>query len=370
MSYSHRADKDLAPDLQRALGQLAKPWNQPRALRVFRDRTDLATASDLTAEIEDALARSRYFLLLACPESARSEWVGKEVEYWKRHKSPESFLIAVTDGAAVWNGGDFEWPASTALPQSLRGYFAAVPLWEDLSFARDKDRRSLRHSEFRSAVASLASKPRGVPKRQLDSEDVRQHRRATRVREAGVAALVVLLVAAVVAGLGFLVQRNEARQQRDIAVARELVSRSRLLTVTDPFGSRLTALAAWRIAPTPETRHALLDVAHNPRTVVLTGHTSSVGSVVFAPGGRTLATGSADGARLWDTTTRQPIGSPLTGQTGGVTSVAFGPDGRTLATGGKDRTVRLWDTATRQPIGDLITGQTGGVTSVAFGPDG
>lgn len=219
MSYSHDADEKLASDLQRALSRLAKPWNQPRAIRVFRDRTDLSAAHDLPAEIESALSHSRYFLLLASPTAASSAWVGKEVDFWRRNGTPDTFLIAMTDGVIAWGDGDFDWTVTTALPRSLRGYFDAEPHWVSLAFAHDEDIRSLRDSSFRRAVASLASRPRGVPMEQLDSADVSAHRRSMRWRRTVVAGLVVLLVLSIVAGVGFLLQRNEARKQRDIAIS-------------------------------------------------------------------------------------------------------------------------------------------------------
>ena len=45
---------------------------------------------------------------------------------------------------------------------------------------------------------------------------------------------------------------------------------------------------------------------------------------------------------LWDLTDRdrpRRLGQPLTGHTDAVLAVAFAPDGRTLATGGADGTV-------------------------------
>ena len=42
ISYSHAADGALAPALQRGLHRLAKPWYALRALRVYRDETNLA----------------------------------------------------------------------------------------------------------------------------------------------------------------------------------------------------------------------------------------------------------------------------------------------------------------------------------------
>jgi len=42
MSYSHAADGNLAPALQSALYQFAKPWYRRRAMKVFRDETSMA----------------------------------------------------------------------------------------------------------------------------------------------------------------------------------------------------------------------------------------------------------------------------------------------------------------------------------------
>jgi len=65
ISYSHIADIQVAPALQSALENFAKPWHSIRAFRVFHDTTNLSLAPELWPEIETALSQSEYLLFLA-----------------------------------------------------------------------------------------------------------------------------------------------------------------------------------------------------------------------------------------------------------------------------------------------------------------
>ncbi|WP_229703533.1 WD40 repeat domain-containing protein [Streptomyces albiflavescens] len=76
----------------------------------------------------------------------------------------------------------------------------------------------------------------------------------------------------------------------------------------------------------------------------LTAHLDSVFAVAFSPDSHLLATGSRTGTvRLWNPTTRQPIGEPLTGHQVPVLAVAFSPDDALLATGSDDGTIALYE---------------------------
>ena len=96
ISYAHDADEVFAPVLQRGLQHLAKPWNRRRAMEVFRDETSLAAGPGLWPSIRNALDASRWFVLLASPEAARSEWVGEELMHWVSSKGADHLLVVLT----------------------------------------------------------------------------------------------------------------------------------------------------------------------------------------------------------------------------------------------------------------------------------
>jgi hypothetical protein len=199
ISYSHSADGRLAPAVQTALQRLARRWYAVRALRVFRDQGSLAVNPHLWASIAAAMSESAWFVLLTSPDAAASPWVNREIEHWCAHNDPEHVLIVLTDGTLAWDNsqGDFDPAVSDALPPALMGRFTNEPLFLDLRWARDDTDLDLRNSRFRQAIAELAAPMHGMDREDLESEDVRRHRRALRV--AGVVALafvVALLVAA------------------------------------------------------------------------------------------------------------------------------------------------------------------------------
>lgn len=98
ISYSHAADGELAPSLQKAFHRIAKPIFKFRSLNVFRDETSLSATPHLWNTIEDALRQSQYLVLLASPTAAQSIWVQKEVEFWLNNNSIETILIGLTEG--------------------------------------------------------------------------------------------------------------------------------------------------------------------------------------------------------------------------------------------------------------------------------
>jgi TIR domain/WD domain, G-beta repeat len=172
----------------------------------------------------------------------------------------------------------------------------------------------------------------------------RERRRRTRT----ITVLSTLLVIALIAGGTAFWQQQRASGAQHTIIARGMVAQADRIRDQDPRGTLQLGVAADQFDASPQTRASLRRTLEStPHFRTLTGHTSAVHGVAFAPDGRTLATGSADRTvRLWDLSDRNqphPLGAPLTGHTSTVEGVAFAPDGRTLATTSDDQTIRLWD---------------------------
>lgn len=375
ISYSHAADGLLAPRLQSALQRFAKPWWKRRAIRVFRDETSLSANPHLWSSITEALDSAGWFILLLSPDAADSQWVNREVEYWLDHKDPDRILPVLTEGRFVWDERIQRVAQGSSVPSPLLTAFSEEPRWVDLRWARHETHLDLRDSRFRGAVADIASAVRGVPKDDLESEEVRQHRRTVRTAWTAGLALAGLAVATGIAAIYANSQRQEAVAQRlvaeeqtEIAVANEVrageqtvlaeeasaLARSRELAASainvladDPELSILLGLEAIDAAPPGsdvpiESVSALRQAIHG---------SPLLRRERIAPGGFTFATPSPDGTLLMmsadETNTVQMVDpetwevvwehfDPETIDTGFAGS--FSPDGTLVAIGYLDST--------------------------------
>ena len=89
----------------------------------------------------------------------------------------------------------------------------------DLRWAEEETQLDLRNGRFREVVADIASSLRGIPKDDLESEEVRQHRRTRRTAWGAGIALAVLAVAAITGAVIAIDQREQAEAQRTFAEA-------------------------------------------------------------------------------------------------------------------------------------------------------
>ncbi|HEY3833159.1 MAG TPA: TIR domain-containing protein [Acidimicrobiia bacterium] len=378
ISYSHAADGQLAPALQRGLQQLAKPWHRRRALRVFRDETGLSTNPHLWSAIASALDDSSWFVLLASPEAAASDWVNREVREWLATKPAARILPVVT-------GGEWRWDEPTsalagdAVPVLLRQTFAEEPRHLDLRWARDDTDLDLNHPRFRDAIADLAAPMHGVSKDDIEGEDVRQHRHARRLARGAVSALALLLVMALAFGAIAISQRSQAVDQRDradqqarLADARRLASLATSGASNDLARSALLAIEGNRLVNDSETRGAILSVAEDAAPVREIIH-GSWDAAALSPDGRTVATVGSQGISLIDLRTER---LRLIDREGfdDVRSVSFSPNGEFLALGRTDA-VDIRDARTGAQVRPMLLIRGAGaqrtfVAHVHFSTDG
>lgn len=70
----------------------------PKRLKpVFRDKTDLG-AGGLTVSLHKELERSHFLIVICSPHSAKSDWVGKEIEYFRELGREENVIPFIVDG--------------------------------------------------------------------------------------------------------------------------------------------------------------------------------------------------------------------------------------------------------------------------------
>ena len=202
---------------------------------MFHDESALSANPGLWSSITDALDESEWFVLLASPDAAQSEWVNREVEYWCTHKDPARVLPVVTEGEWAWDGaaGGFDMALCTAVPLALVGVFREEPRHIDMRWARSDAQLDLQNGRFRDQVAELAAPMHGVAKDDLAGDDVRQHRRTLRTAWGAVALLLLLLAASVTSALVAVRSADEARASEQEAVdARVEADRQAALAVS------------------------------------------------------------------------------------------------------------------------------------------
>ena len=144
----------MAPALQIGLEKFAKPWYKLRNLNIFRDEASLAASPHLWSNIVKALDDSEFLVYMASPESAKSKWVTKEIEYWLEHKSIDKLLIVLTEGEIIWdeNENHFLTHTNNALSQALMDAFDSEPFYIDLRDCREDDNLSLNNSIFKKEI--------------------------------------------------------------------------------------------------------------------------------------------------------------------------------------------------------------------------
>lgn len=333
LSYSHAHDGRLVPALHTGLERFAKRWYQLRALRIFYDSASLSAAPELWGAIEHALSRSSWFVLLASPDAARSDWVAKEVDWWVEHRSADRIIVVATGPGFDWTETD---PAVPVVPPSLRRALRTEPRWIDLGWLSEAEQIDQANPRFRDAIAEIGAPLHGVDKDMLVGTQIREHRRTMRIARAAVAALAALALVAVSAALVAVAQRDEARSQARLATSRQLAATSRTLLPSRLDLARLLAVEAHRLDRNVETRAALLDsLTSSPSLSRFLAAGRPVTALGTATGSGTIVAGGQDGTIVrWEAGDRRsetamgskPVVAVAASVDGAVVAAADGTD--------------------------------------------
>jgi WD40 repeat protein len=333
LSYSRDSDADLAIALQRGVEKFGKKWNQARSLKVFRDAASLSANPGLWSSIETALSESAWFVLLASPKAASSKWVDREIRWWLEHRSAQTMLIVLTGGDVAWDdeSNDYDWVSSTAIPSALRGASHEMPRYVDARWSQSTDQLSEINPDLNEAIVDIASAVRGIEKDELVGDAVREHARTVRLARAVRMALASLFVAAVIAALIAISQRNSAIEQARIALSRQVAATAERELSTNLDVAMLLAVMAHRTQPNSETRSALIRAnTASPKLVRYFPMGAQVNELAGSGDGNTAVAGLADG-RVMRWTLAEPEPKELIRLPDAVSNLAISRDGGVVA---------------------------------------
>lgn len=256
ISYSHR-DELWATWLHKSLesyrpprllvGTITSRGEVPRRLApVFRDREELASATDLGEAVTTALRESACQIVICSPNAARSKWVNEEILAFKRLGREDRIFCLIVAGepnATDMPGREDE----ECFPPALRFRLAADgTLGDSRTEPIAADARPGKDGRFPAKlklIAGLLGVGFDVLRRR---EQQRRVRRLTIIAGSSIAGMLLTSALAVYA----LVQRSEARTQtvRAEAEAETAKQTTRFLVdlfrISDPSEARGNAVTA------------------------------------------------------------------------------------------------------------------------------
>jgi tetratricopeptide (TPR) repeat protein len=230
ISYSW-ADKEWGGWLHRTL----ELYRTPRALvgretaigpvppglhPIFKDREEEAAGHGVGAAIEAALAASDFLIVICSPRSAGSEWVNREVAWFKTHKDKTRILALIVDGepGAATRGNIAAECFPKALTHKVGADLQPTEEVEDPPLAADARNEG---DGKRGAKLKLAAALLGVGLDDLVKRDERRRTIRRRLAMSGMAAGMAIFAGVALYAVSqrdaAVVARNDAVKARDDA---------------------------------------------------------------------------------------------------------------------------------------------------------
>jgi tetratricopeptide (TPR) repeat protein len=222
ISYSHD-DEKWAKWLQNALENYRLPARLvgtqtaaglvPRRLGVLcRDRSDLSSAPDLSADILTALTQSANLIVICSPSASKSRWVNKEIEMFiELGRSQRIFCFIV---AGEPNASD---PSRECFPPAARFIYGLNGEVTGRRHPIAADARAGRDGKLNAKLKIIA----GLLAVDFDLLKQREHRRHVRRLIAVTSAALVVTVITAVLAIEAVLERNQAVTARHAAERRQ-----------------------------------------------------------------------------------------------------------------------------------------------------
>ncbi|MBT3017332.1 MAG: PQQ-binding-like beta-propeller repeat protein [Candidatus Thiodiazotropha sp. (ex Clathrolucina costata)] len=298
----------------------------PRKLyRCFIDEQEMPATGDLPAYIDNALRESRYLIIVSSPAAAKSQWVSKEIDSFKRLGREGRVFALIIDGEPGATDKPGYDPEMECFPEPLRYKYTldgqrtderTEPLAPDVRLGKESRRTALLR-----LIAGIVQ----IEYAQLaDREGRRQRLRLAAI--IGLATLITLVFA--VLAVTAVIQRERADKERTIArkqfydasiqAARAQLAQGRPDLAREALWAAPYEYSNW------EWGHLILK-AH-PGLHVLENHQGPIFDVTYSADGQYIAVASLyTHGRVWNAATGEPLFDLATDLGGDVT---FSPDGR------------------------------------------
>jgi WD40 repeat protein len=338
--WLHRALETYRIPKQLAGKQVAGRTVPQRLFPVFRDRDELAGASDLGEALREVLGRSSCLLVVCSPNSASSRWVNEEIKAYRALGQADRVFALIIDGEPNVSD-DPARSSEECFPEALRTG-GIEPIAADLRPGKDGRRTALL-----KIIAGILG---------IGLDTLKQRDAERRMRRMMVTAVVMGILVIVFAGLAVYAnsQRQLAEERRRLAVARQLTTQSEAVLSGGGDGleaGALLALESIRSMWTPEA-HLLLQrqntvLPGRPKAAWEASGEWAIRFTIVNQARRWLITSSDNEDAVWRADDGSLIHRLPLEKEGVAFSPAISPDGRLLAVQ-CSRTVCIYSTETWQ----------------------
>ena len=346
LSYSHQDAKVcewLHQSLEsfrvprRLVGRESREGNiPPRLFPVFRDRDELPGSSELGKNLTEALAQSRYLIVVCSPSAARSRWVNEEIRQFKMMGGEGRILALIIDGepnaADKPNSGLLEcFPEALKYRVDASGNLTSQrvePIAADIR--RGRESKSI-------ALLRLIAGLLGVPFDELRQRDRERARRSLTVR-----AVLGVAIFALLAGSLFWRYRQD-RMERLEELGREALMQSQ------PTHAAVYLAETYRMGNDSRDVRIMLDQAMRSVDMLTSVHADDpegYSNAMFSDDGtRLIASSKTGNVTVWRADNGQRL-LRLKADAGSSRHARFLPGGREIALMYEDGRVEIMDART------------------------